>query len=187
MTDYKTYSDSQLIELIEKGDHPAYTEIFNRYCDLVYNEAFRKLGDEDHAKDIVQEIFTNLWAKRETMINVSNLAGYLITCTKNTIFNFFEHQHVESRYITSLKDYVNTGNIAHTDYLLREKEWSKYIEDAINTLPKKMKAVFELRTQSHMSHKQIAETLSLSERTVNAQLLNAVKRLRSKLTLILFF
>lgn len=112
---------------------------------------------------------------------VKNLAGYLITSVRNAIFSYFEHQHVESKYITSLSDFVNTGDIAHTDYRLREKEWEKHIEAAIHSLPKKMREIFELSRKSHLTHKEIAEKLTLSERTVNAQMLNALARLRSKL------
>ena len=181
MPAYSTYSDSQLTELLTASDHAAFTEIHNRYYSLVFLEAYKKLRDQDQAKDIVQELFTNLWIKRENLPVVKNLAGYLITSVRNAIFSYFEHQHVESKYITSLSDFVNTGNIAHTDYRVREKEWEKHIEAAIHSLPKKMREIFELSRKSHLTHKEIAEKLTLSERTVNAQMLNALARLRSKL------
>ena len=178
---YSTYSDSQLTELLNASDHAAFTEIHNRYYPLVLVEAFKKLRDLEQAKDIVQELFTNLWIRRERVTMVNNLAGYLITSVKNAIFSYFENQHVQSKYIASLTDFVNTGSIAHTDYLLREKEWEKHIEAAIHSLPKKMREIFELSRKSHLTHKEIAEKLTLSERTVNAQMLNALARLRSKL------
>ena len=181
MQDHKSYSDLQLTELLKASDHSAFTEIHNRYYPLAFLEAYKKLRDEDQAKDIVQELFTNLWIRRENLPLIKNLAGYLIASVKNAIFTYFEHQQVESKYITSLTDFVNTGNIAHTDYLVREREWEKHIEAAIQSLPKKMRVIFELSRKSHLTHKQIAEKLTLSERTVNAQMLNALTRLRSKL------
>lgn len=181
MPNYSAYSDSQLTELLKASDHAAFTEIHNRYFSLVFLEAYKKLRDEDQSKDIVQELLTNLWIRRENLPIIKNLIGYLITSVKNAIYSYLEHKHVESKYITSLTDFANTGNIAHTDYHLREKEWEKYIEAAIHSLPKKMREIFELSRKSHLTHKEIAEKLTLSERTVNTQMLNALARLRSKL------
>jgi len=187
MSTYNNLSDIQLTELLKASDRIAFTEIYNRYHKLVLIEAYKKLRNLDQAKDIVQDLFTTLWLKRENVPIVSNLAGYLITAVKNSILNFFEHQHVQSKYIASLADYVNTGNIAHTDYLVREKEWEKYICAAIESLPIKMKAVFNLSRKSNLTHKEIARKLSLSERTVNAQILNAILRLKAKFGSFLLF
>jgi len=184
---YGEISDDELIRLLKVGDNAAFSSIYKKYLCLVISEALKKLGDEEHAQDIAQDVFVNLWIKRKQLPEIWNLAGYLINSAKNAIFNFFEHKDVEAKYASSLKDYVNTGSTAHTDYLVREKEWTKYINDAIESLPAKMKEVYKLRVDSGLSHKQVAQALGLSERTVNAQMINAIKRLKSRLTVITFF
>ncbi|PYF76130.1 RNA polymerase sigma factor [Pedobacter nutrimenti] len=182
MSGYKSLSDPDLISMIKDGDHAAYTEIYERYHYLVFIEAYRKLGDEELAKDIVQELFVNLWIKRQKTTDVENLAGYLLTAVKFRIFDFFDHQNVESKYIASLKDYTNTGNIAHTDYLTREREWEKYIDLAIQSLPQKMRQIFQLNKSDNLSYKEIAKKLNTTENNVQKHINGAIKVLKTKLT-----
>ncbi|MEJ2884589.1 sigma-70 family RNA polymerase sigma factor [Pedobacter sp. GR22-6] len=184
---YDEFSDDELLRLLRGGDEDAFSLIYRRYLRLVVSEGLKKLGDEDYAADTAQDVFASLWAKRERLPVIRNLAGYLINCAKNAVFNFFEHREVEARYTSSLRDYVNSGKVAHTDYLVREKEWISYINDAVESLPEKMKEVYKLRVDSGLSHKEVARTLGLSERTVNAQMINAIKRLKSRLTMITLF
>lgn len=184
---YDELSGDNLLRLLKGGDHLAFSRIYKKYMCLVVSEALKKLGDEEHAQDIAQDVFVNLWVRRSGLPPIGNLAGYLVSCAKNAVFNYFEHRDVEAKYVSSLRDYVNTGNIAHTDYLVREKEWISYINDAVESLPEKMKEVYKLRVDSGLSHKQVARTLGLSERTVNAQMINAIKRLKSRLTVITLF
>lgn len=181
MYDYTTLADAELLTYLKESDHKAYTEIYLRHFQLVFSQAYIKLQDEDHAKDVVQDLFTSLWIKRENLPKIINLPGYLVTSIKNNIFNFFERQSVQSKFIESFKDYANTGNIAHTDYLLREREWEKYIQHAINSLPRKMKLVFELSKSEHLSNIEIARKLDTTESNISQHLSNATKLLKAKL------
>lgn len=186
MSGYATFSDSELISLLREGNEHAYTEIYKRYFNLIFIHAYKKLRDEDQAKDIVQELFVNLWEKRDKIPFVNNPAGYLITSVKNTILNFFEHQNVESKYIISLKEYANNGNIANTDYYLREKQLLLYIDLAINQLPNKMRKAFELSRKENLSNREIAKKLNTTESNVSKHIHGAVKILRAKLSMVFF-
>ncbi|MEJ5994397.1 RNA polymerase sigma-70 factor [Pedobacter sp. Du54] len=181
MPDYKTLSDFDLLHHLSLGDSIAYTEIYERYYYLMLVFAYKKLRDEDLAKDSIQELFANLWEKRATLTSVNHLASYLFTATRNRVFDLISHHHVKSKYIQSIADYSNTTHNAQTDYLVREKQLKAYIEKAINELPSKMREIFELSRKSDLTYKEIAEKLSVSERTVNNQISNALKRLRTKL------
>lgn len=182
---YRSESDAQLLVHLRKGDHKAFSEIYQRHRQLLIAFAYKKLQDEDLAKDFVQDLFLGIWVRRANLNVQINLPAYLITCLKNSFFNFYEHQKVESKYIKSLEEYVNTGSIAHADYLVRENETQRLIEQATASLPKKMRKIFDMHRQSNLTYKEIAKTLNLSEKTVNVQMLNALNRLRSKLSLVL--
>lgn len=179
MSDYKNLSDSDLILLLREGSENAYTEIYNRYYYLMIVFAYKKLRDEELAKDLIQELFANLWEDKEVMSKVNNMAAYLIIAVRNRMFDYFAHQNVKSKYIQSIAEYSN--NLNNTDYLIRENQLKEYIEKAISELPSKMREVFELSRKSDLSYKEIAEKLSISERTVNNQITNALNRLRTKL------
>lgn len=130
-------------------------------------------------------MFIHLWIKRNNLPHISNIGGYLSTSVRNRIFNYFQHQHVESKYIDSLTDFINTGEIAHADHLIRTHDQQAHIENAIQTLPGKMRTIFELSRKEHLPHKEIAKKLSTSEDNVSKQITNAIKILKTKLEVIL--
>jgi RNA polymerase sigma-70 factor (ECF subfamily) len=184
-TDYPLFSDVELVTLLKASDHSAYKAIYGRYFVIIFTQAYAKLGDEDTAKDIVQELFIHLWIKRNSLPDISNVGGYLSTSVRNRIFNYFQHQHVESKYIDSLNDFINTGEIAHADHLIRTHDLQAHIESAIQTLPGKMRTIFEMSRKEHLPHKEIAKILSTSEENVSKQITNAIRILKTKLEVIL--
>jgi RNA polymerase sigma-70 factor (family 1) len=186
MDDYKALSDMKLVDLLKSSDHAAYTEIYNRYFYLLYTHAYKKLRDEEQAKDIIQDMFATLWFRREFDMNTSNLAGYLFTAVRNRIFDLFAHDQVKYKYIDSLNKYLETHNPISADHLARENELKAYIEKAIQALPPKMKRIFEMSRKEYLSHKEIAEKLGTSENNVSKQITAALRVLRTKLGLIAY-
>jgi RNA polymerase sigma-70 factor (ECF subfamily) len=181
MQDYSSYTDRELAAFLIEGDHGAYTELYNRFKGVLYVHAFRMLQDKDGAKDIVQELFTVLWAKRATLTLKSGVASYLYTSVRNRVFDEISHKKVQSRFFESLKDFSpETGY--HEDELLHEKELSALIEKETAALPDKMRQIFELSRKVNLSHKEIAEQLLISDKTVKKQVSNAVRILRLKLS-----
>lgn len=180
-----TVSDHDLVFLLREGNKEAYTEIYNRYKWLLHAHAYKKLGDRHAANDLVQELFASLWTKRENLKLTSTLSAYLYTSIRNGVLNIFEHRQVESKYIDSLAAFAD-DYIAATDHLVREKQLMEIIEREIAALPPKMREVFELSRKSHLTHKEIAEYLCISEETVKRQVKNALKILRIRLGLLLY-
>lgn len=56
MSAYRTFTDQELIGLLNQGDRYAYTEIFDRYNKVLYSHVYNKLRDEEGARDILQDI-----------------------------------------------------------------------------------------------------------------------------------
>ncbi|HKG05162.1 MAG TPA: RNA polymerase sigma-70 factor [Pedobacter sp.] len=185
VSDMNLITDAQLIELLKEGNHIAYTEIYKRYNSLLIAFAFKRLQDDELTKDLVQDLFLKLWANRKKITIVSNLAGYLVTSLKHSVFNYFQHQKVTSKYAESLTDFVNTGNIAHTDYLVREREWELHIDAAIASLPEKMRKAFLLNKKEHHSYAETARELNTTENNVQKHINGAIKILKTKLTIFL--
>ncbi|TSJ36411.1 RNA polymerase sigma-70 factor [Mucilaginibacter corticis] len=178
-------SDHDLVSLLQEGDENAYVEIYNRYKWLLHTHAYKKLGDRDAANDIVQDLFTSLWSKREDVFITTTLSAYLYTAVRNRVLNIIEHRTVETKHIDSLLNYAS-GYVAATDYLVREKQLAAIIEKEIAALPPKMREVFELSRKSHLTHREIAEKLDISEETVKKQVKNALKILRVRLGLLIY-
>jgi len=188
MTDYCNFTDQELTVLLKNGNHSAFTEIYHRYKRLLYTHAYQRLRNEQEVDDIIHELFTALWIKRDSLILKTNLAGYLYTAVRNRILDYVAHQKIESDYITSFGKFLKLSE-NFTDFLLREKQLSALIDKEIAALPPKMREVFEMSRKENLSHDEIATKLGITKKTVKSQVNNALKILRSKLsfTAWLFF
>lgn len=184
---YKSLSESELITLLKDGSEHAYTEIYNRYFELLHKFAYRKLYDEDLSNDFVQELFTDLWYRREDISDNGSFASFLYTSLRNKIINYFTHQKVEAKYLAFLKDFSVHSRTENTDYLIREKELRLYIDKQIAVLPAKMRKIFKLSRYEYLSNKEIAEALETTESNVSHHVSNAVKILKTKLNSLLIF
>jgi len=184
MKGYTEHLDQQLVALLKEDDHAAYTEIFTRYNRLLYAHAYKRIKDKEEAQDIVQEVFSVLWAKRHSVAISENLTGYLYAAVRNRIYNLLSHKQVESEYIVSLQAYLNE-EYAVTDYLIREKQLQEIIDKEISQLPPRMREVFELSRKKFMSHREIAEEMGISEQTVTDQVKKALKIIKPKVGLAL--
>ncbi len=180
MADYSKYSDQELAALLVKGDSTAFAMIYNRYKASLYLHAFRTLRDEDEATDLVQEVFTNLWEKRESFSLKTSIASYLYGAVRNRVFNTIAHQKITSDYANSIQTFLDKGEFI-TDDLIREKELATIIDKEIAQLPEKMREVFLLSRNTDLSYKKIGEQLKISDKTVKKQVGNAVKILREKI------
>jgi len=185
MTTYLLYSDEQLAALLRQGNHDAFGVLYNRYKGVLHVHAYKKLGDLEKAKDLIQELFVNLWSKRDALPETLNLSGYLYATLRNRILDVVAHEKVETKYIDSLQNFVTENNFI-TDRHVRERELSRLIEQAVNELPERMREVFIMSRNEGKSHKEIAEALEISESTVKNHMKGALKNLRSKLGLFTY-
>ena len=185
MSDYSSYTDTELASLLKEGDHEAYAFIYERYKFLLYAHAYKKLQDREEARDVVQEVFAMLWNKRESIKAQSNLAGYLYTTLRNTILNLFARKEVQTRYTDSMTAYY-TNEYAPTDHRIRSQQLAEMIDREIAALPAKMQEVFVLSRKAHLNRKEISLQLGISEATVDRQIANALKILRTRLSLVAY-
>ncbi|TCC87858.1 RNA polymerase sigma factor [Pedobacter hiemivivus] len=187
MSDYTKYPDVELVRLLKTSDHAAFTEIYNRYFYLLYVHAVKKLRDEDLAKDLLHELFTKLWVRREWPLTAENLTGYLFTLTRNRILDHFSHQKVKARYMDSLKNYMTTWSSSRTDALVRENDLNALINKEIDAMPKKMRAIFVLSRREQLTYTEIAEKLNTNENNVSKQVNNGIRLLKKKLSIFFHF
>ena len=180
----KIYEDIELIHLIKADNHVAFFELYERYKAVLYLHAKRMLDDEDETKDVIQEIFTALWDKRASLLITTSVKSYLYTAVRNKVLNLLTHRKFEINYLNSLQKVIDlTEN--EVEGQIREKQLILMIEKEIELLPAKMREVFELSRKQHLSHKEIAAKLSISDKTVKKQINNAIKILRQKINIIL--
>lgn len=185
MPDYKELSDHELFDLLKENNQAAFTEIYDRYKEILHRYAYKWLQDRDAVKDVIQDLFTLIWTKRDTITFNQNLSGYLYISTRNAILRKIQQEDRKNTYANSLQEYADKG-VSITDHLLREKQLKSIIEQEIAALPDKMREVFELSRNEHLSHAEIAEKLGISEQTVRTHVKKALKILRGRLGFFVF-
>lgn len=185
MTKYSSFDESHLLSLLKEGDENAFSEIYHRYFYVLYLHAYNRLREKEQAKDIIQELFSFIWLKRNAIEFKQSLSSYLYTSVRNRILNYIAHNKVKFKYELSQNTSV-TGAHESTDFRVRERQLAHIIEQEIQALPEKMRLVFELSRKENFSHKEIGEKLGISEQTVRSHIKHALRLLRSKLGLANF-
>lgn len=186
MTGLNKLSDQELFVALKGGDPEAYTEIYHRYSASIYIHVYNKLQSREESRDIVQDLFRSLWERRKDLNIQTALAGYLFAAARYRVFELISHRNVVSRFRDSISDFAAHGECI-TDHLVREKQLLTIIDEAIAALPEKMQEIFVLSRKQHLTHKEIAAKLGISEKTVKNQVNNSLKILRAKLGSALFF
>lgn len=176
-------SDEELLKQFQAGNTQAFELIYNRYKGILYIHAYKMLRDEDEAKDVVQELFTKLYAKAGILLLKTTFSAYLYTAVRNRILDIIAHKKIKTDYLASLEEFANRGAYT-TDHFIREKELAFQIEKEVSLLPEKMRLVFEMSRNANLSHKEIAAKLAISDKTVKKQINNAIKLIKVKLNLL---
>ena len=174
-----------------------FKQIFDAYYPRLLRFANEYVGNWHEAEDIVQTVFLKLWEKQTLLQTDINLIAYLLTMVKNHCMDFLKHQQVVERYANHHKTFQQQET-AFNYYAISKfdpeqtdiESLERLVEKAIGELPEQCRKVFELSRYEGLKHREIAERLGISVKTVESHISNALKILRITLKdcfLILFF
>lgn len=176
------FSDQELWARVTNNDSAAFAILFDQYWEEMFSLAWRRTGDEDQAKDIVQNIFIRCWEYRHEITVTESIAPYLITALKYSVI-----RHIYQ----SAKKGLAPLPLSVYDIPEDEKpflhDWEEFqqvqqlIQNEVMSMPQRMQEIFRLHREQQLPVKVIALRLSLSEQTVKNTLHNAMTRLRTRL------
>lgn len=177
--DYRLLSDEILTKLLKADDETAFKEIYTRYWKELFNAAYCRLNSKETAKEIVQNLFLYIWEKRASL-SITNLSNYLKTAVKNRIINHIESSLVQKKYQQHLRETFSSQS-AETEATVQYNELYLAFEKALQQLPAKTRAVFTMSRFEHLSIKEIAQQLNISEKAVEYHITSSLKALRINL------
>ncbi len=151
-----------------------FEKVFKDYSKMLRNFIYSKCRDIEQAEDLTQDAFVKLW-NNCAKVPIDKAKSYLFTITKNAFFNEIEHKKVELKYKQAKGI---TVNVEDPDFVLREKEFQKELNEAINKLPVNVREVFLLNRIEKKKYKEIAELLDISIKTVEKRMHAALVSLR---------
>lgn len=186
MTLYKTYLDEQLLLLLKDGDEAAFTEIYSRYWERLLVVGMHRLGDMEEVRELVQDIFYNLWKKRHSLHLTHSLNTYLSVAVKYEVLNRLASRHRQQRYQTYVSRNWREAAL-DTEEQLQFNELREQLASLVKALPEKCRIVFQLSRDKGYSQKKIAAELGIAEKTVEAHLSAALRKIRAALSQLFTF
>jgi RNA polymerase sigma-70 factor (ECF subfamily) len=160
--------------------HDTFEQLFKSHFTPLCMFSRKYVNDLDVAKDIVHNVFIDLWDKRETVDFSKPMKSYLFTSVHNRSLNHVRDNKKFTRDLTPLE---HAESLENTDVnaLKNEIELEEKLSTALNILPGKCKEVFMLSRFEGLKYKDIAEKLDISVKTVETQMTKALKMLREHL------
>ena len=175
--EYQMWPDTELLNLLRLDDRKAFEVLYNKYSGKVYQAAYNLFRDKDVCEDLVQELFIDLWIKRNKL-NVSSLEWYLKIAIKNRVLMYIRTK----RATLDLSAIAMLTEKYTTDSKLMQNDISAILKNNIDLLPEKCRQIFTLSRQEYLSNKEIASRLNISIKTVENQITIALRYLRTGLT-----
>jgi len=173
-------NQEQLIRKLHAGHESAYEELFRTYYVELSNHAYKYLMDIEVAKEIVQDLFVNIYKKRDKLELNSSLKSYLYRSVHNRCLNHIKAQKTKEKYVAYIK-YNSTNAENQIENKIYANELESALLNAISQLPPKCRMVFKMNRMEGLTNSEIAEKLELSKRTVETQITKALKILRTKI------
>lgn len=174
---YRLLSDDELVVLLKESNEHAFKELYLRYWKQVYQSAYKKIYHKEFAEELTQNLFVDLWRRRESL-SIHSLSAYLFGSLKFSIINHYKSLMVQQNYLSYVEESGNHSMVNNTDYLLMLNELSDALARGIALLPKKTAEVFRMSRIEHQSVKDISKKLNISEKAVEYHITQSLKSIR---------
>ena len=163
------------------GDTRAFRQIFDALFSNLTKFSFSFVHSKEAATEIVDELFVQLWVKRADIMKINDLRVYLYTATKNASLNYISKKakQIELEPYENLQ--VQMTDVVSPEQIMITKEMLQKIKEALDSLPPRCKLIFKFVREDGLSYSEVAEILGLSIKTIDAQMVIAVSRIRAKL------
>jgi RNA polymerase sigma-70 factor (ECF subfamily) len=173
--------DSEIIRRIRQGDTGQFELLFrSSYVSLV-RYARTLIKDQDSAEEIVQDLFFRIWKDKEKIKIESSLNGYLFRSVHNRCLHYIKHNRVIERHAQEMS-YRQTETQESPSDILHYKELQARIASILERLPERCGQIFCMSRFEGLKYAEIAEKLSVSVKTVEANMGRALKEFRKELT-----
>lgn len=171
-------SDELLFRQIQHGDEDAFKQLFLRHYPALCAYA-RQFVEPNDGQEIVSDVMVWLWENKEMQVFDISLKSYLFKSVKNRCLTLINRNEVKQRIEKIVFDDLQSQYDDPDFYVV--KELSERIEKAISRLPQSYREAFELNRFQNLTYHEIAERLSVSPKTIDYRIQQALKQLRVEL------
>lgn len=169
-----------LLKKISEGNNDAFRIFFDCYYPKVNRFVSYLIKYREIKEEVVSDVFFSVWQQKDKLPKVKDLDAFLYTIARNRAIDYIR----QSSY--SIKTEQISLGIAVSEKSpevdLINKELHEEIIKAVNSLPEKCKLIFLMAKEQGLKYREIAEVLKISEKTVNSQMVIALKKMSTALT-----
>ena len=163
---------------IAGDDQQSFRILFHHFSGRLTAFAYSMLGTKEAATEVVDDVWVRIWKNRINLPQIENLRVYLYTATKNAALNYLSRK--AKAMITEPFNDINVqlrDEHCPEQQMITEEIFSK-IHEAVQALPPRAKIIFKLVREDGLKYREVAEILKISENTVDAQMVIAVKKIK---------
>lgn len=181
-------TDSLIVKLLKDGNQQVFESVYEKFFGQLFIYAREYVLDSEVASEIVQDTFLKLWEIRKTIVPDTTLQSFLYRIARNNCLNYLKNIKVQEKYRSltysqKIEIALNFGalNDSSAEKIISD-ELEKKINDTIESLPSKCKQIFLMSRFEEKKYREIANELSISEKTVENHILKALKVMRKHLS-----
>ena len=171
------------IKELKDGNEFYFKQVFDQYHQKLYFFILNKTRSEYIAEEVVQMAFTKLWQCRHTLQEEYTISTQLFRMATTILIDFLRKYNNKDAVTTRLDALTIENGVDSTIEKMNGAELQKRISEAVNELPPVRKQVFEMSREQGMSYREIAETLSVSSKTVEAHIYKALKQIKKQISM----
>lgn len=174
-------NDLFVLKKIKEGDIKAFENVFRLYHSPLCLYAASITGQMEVAEEIVQDLFYLFWKERENLTVLQSLKSYLYGAIRNRSLQYLEHLEVRNRHREAILSRPFEPNTDSPEEQLEYKELQTLIDGTLLRLPERRLRIFRMHRFEGMKYAEIANALSLSVKTVEAEMTKALQMLRKEI------
>ena len=171
--------DITLFSLLKQGNEQAFEVIYRRHWKVLFDAAYRRLPEKEKCQDIIQNIFVDLWHRRDAL-EIEKPLAYLHGAVRFQVLKSLSKAHLNVNFYTSFENDIISPLKA--DETLLTKEAKYLLQLFLATLPKKRRKIFTMYYFEGFKSSDIAMAFNISEKTVKNQLSEAGRLLKLRIT-----
>lgn len=165
----------------EHMDSVTFEAIIDKFAAELLNRATHLTKDKDQAEDLVQDVFMDLWERREKLQIQTSISGYLHTSLKHHFLRQVSRNQLHEQAVEHLLYKMNQLEGTVLD-VMAAHDLHQTLTSVLDQLPDTMQQIFKLRQEDH-SLREIAQALGLAEQTVKSYHSELNRRIREAILL----
>lgn len=171
-------NDTEALLQMAAGSIAAYRFLFDQHFADLCNFLLIYLHSKELSEDVALEIFTQIWEKREDLIIKATFKSFLFASAKNKAISYYRKEN-KAMFTTIEVDELMISDVSNE--FMENNELRDLIDAAIGKLPEKSRQIYQLAWEENLSHKDIAEQLGITPKTVENHVGIALRKLRESL------